>query len=79
MKKIFRFLLRDSRYTAFHVFAISLFFFSWFVVMTATELGAFAPLLVAGGLYLAFFSLFLEVVFWLKVLGRRLCRSWIAL
>lgn len=78
MKNILRFLLRDSRFTAFHLFAIALFLLGTFVILTATELGAFAPLLVSGGIYLAFFSLFLEGVFWLKVLGRRLCRSWIA-
>lgn len=79
MKKILTFLLRDSRYSIFHIAAISFFVVGLFIAMTATELGAFAPVLVSSGIYLVVFSLVLELLFWFKALLRRLLRQWLAL
>ena len=75
MNKILRFVLADSKYTGFHLFAIAFFVMGFFVALTATELGPVATLLVPMGLYLAIFSLFLEFIFWVKIIGRRLFRS----
>jgi hypothetical protein len=76
MKKTIAFFLRDSRYTVFHIFSLAFFFFGFFVAITATELGPFAPILVSSGIYLVMFSVVLELMFWFKVLLRRILRPW---
>ena len=75
MTKVLRFLLTDSKYTGFHLFSIAFFAMGFFVALTASDLGPVATILVPMGLYLAIFSLFLESLFWLKTLGRRIFRS----
>lgn len=78
MKKTLGFLLNESRYTAYHLTSIAVFMLGFFVALTSTELGPFAPLLVSTGVYLVVFSLFLQTVFWLKVLLRKVLSPWFA-
>lgn len=76
MKKTLTFFLQESRYTAFHIASIAFFIVGFFIAMTATELGPFAPMLVSAGIYVVIFSGVLQLVFWLKVLLRRVLRPW---
>lgn len=78
MKKTLGFLLNESQHTAYHLASIALFMLGFFVALTATELGPFAPLLVSSGVYLVAFSVFLQTVFWLKVLLRKVLSPWFA-
>jgi hypothetical protein len=78
MKIVLGFLLNESRHTAYHLASIAVFMLGFFVALTATELGPFAPLLVSTGVYLVVFSLFLQTVFWLKVVLRKVFLPWFA-
>jgi hypothetical protein len=78
MKSFLGFLLHESRHTAYHLASIAVFTLGFFVALTATELGPFAPLLVSSGVYLVIFSLLLQAVFWLKALLRKVLSSWFA-
>jgi hypothetical protein len=78
MKIVLGFLLNESRHTAYHLASIAVFMLGFFVALTATELGPFAPLLVSTGVYLVVFSMLLQTVFWLKVVLRKVLSPWFA-
>lgn len=79
MKKLFGYLLKESRYSTYHRMSVALFLLGFFVAFTATDLGPFAPLLVSAGIYLVTFSMLLQAVFWLQVVLRKVIASWFAI
>lgn len=78
MKNVLGLLLNESRYSAYHLASVAVFLLGFFVALTATDLGPFAPLLVSSGIYLVAFSLLLQVLFWLQVGLRKVLSSWLA-
>lgn len=79
MKNVCRYLLCDTRFTSFHISACSFVLAGLFIASTASDLGPYAPLLVAFGIYAMLFALLLEAVFWLRVVLRKLLAKWVAL
>jgi hypothetical protein len=79
MKTALGLLLNDSRHGTYHLVSIAVFVLGFFVCMTATDLGPFAPLLVSTGVYLVVFSGLLQLVFWLKAALRKVLASWLAI
>ena len=76
MKTIVRLLHRRGEHSAFHIFAVSSFLLGFFIALTAADMGPFAPLLIAIGIYAAVFSIFAEAIFWGLVLLRRITSRW---
>lgn len=70
MKKFIQFFAQETKFTTFHIFSIAFFLLGTFVVNTATELGAFAPLLISLGIYIGIFAIMLQLIFWSKKLVR---------
>lgn len=64
MIRIARAIFEETQFTTFHIFSIAFFVLSTFIVYTANELGAFAPLLIAVGIYIGIFAIVLEVIYW---------------
>lgn len=79
MKPFVHFVLGDSRHNTFHLVSLALCAIGMFVVATATDLGPFAPPLLAMGIYLVLFSILLQLFFWGKVLLRKALASWLDL
>lgn len=77
MKNIVGFFLKDSRHSTYHLVSLAVFVLGFFVTLTATDLGPFAPLLLSSGIYLVMFSILLQVVFWLKMGLRKALSSWL--
>lgn len=78
MKSVVGFLLNESRHSAYHLMSIAFFVLGFFVALTAADLGPFAPLLVSSGIYLVAFSITLQLLFWLKVVLRKVLSPWLA-
>jgi hypothetical protein len=78
MKNVVGLLLNESRHSAYHLTSIAFFLLGFFVALTATDLGPFAPLLVSGGIYLVAFSITLQLLFWLKMALRKVLSPWLA-
>jgi hypothetical protein len=79
MKRFLSYLLNESQYSTYHLASLGLFLLGFFIALTATDLGPFAPLLVSSGVYLAIFSLVLQVLFWAKVGLRKVLSLWAAI
>lgn len=60
----------------FHIFAIACFFLGFFISFTAADMGAFSPLLISIGIYVAVFSIFLEGLYWGLIFFRRFSARW---
>ncbi|MFC5510387.1 hypothetical protein [Massilia sp. H6] len=78
MKIVLGVLLNESRHSAYHLVSVVLFLLGFFVALTATDLGPFAPLLVSCGIYLVAGSLLLQALFWLRVGLRKVLSPWLA-
>jgi hypothetical protein len=78
MKRILSYFVSETPYSTYHLLSLALFLLGFFIAFTATDLGPFAPLLVSGGIYLAIFSLLLQVLFWFKVGLRKVLSRWLA-
>lgn len=63
MKEALRNLLTESTFTVFHICMTGIFFTGVMVASSASDLGPFEPLLVAGGIIGCFFSVTCEILF----------------
>lgn len=77
MKPFVHFVFGDSRHNSYHLVSLALCALGIFVVATATDLGPFAPPLLAMGIYIVVFSILLQLLFWLRVAARRVLAKWL--
>ena len=66
MKKILSLLATPSLNLTFHVFALGFMITGMIIAYTSREMGAVAPLLISGGIYLAFLGICIEGLFWFR-------------
>lgn len=64
-----------GRWTPLHLLCIGLLSMGLFMCISASELGPFAALFVAQGIFMAIFALLLEVLIAIRVLLARLAAS----
>jgi len=78
MKLLARLLHAECKHSSFHISALSCFMLGFFIAFTASEMGAFAPLLICLGVYLGIFALLIETIFWMFALMRRATVRWVS-